>query len=101
MSLDASIPGGSYKQTIHGVLLEKHPVPSAVTHSTILTPNPDSYVPCQVLFDAIDGPFIHSVVLKMDSSAGPCGLDAAGWKHLCTSCHAHSNNLCDSIAILM
>ena len=59
--------------------------------------NPDSYVPHPVLFDAIDGPFICSVVLKMDSAAGP---SATGWKRLCTSFHAHSNSLCDSIAIL-
>lgn len=99
MALDATLSEGSSKRTVHDVLLEKHPVPSTVTHSAILAPNPDLYVPYPVLFEANDGPFIRSVVLKMDIAAGPSGLDAAGWKHLCTSFHAHSNSLCDSIAL--
>ena len=31
---------------------------------------------------------------------GPSGLDATGWKRLCTSFHAHSNSLCESIVTL-
>ena len=78
MSLDATLPEGSSKRTVRDALLEKHPAPSAITHSAILALNPDLYVPHPVLFDAIDGSFIRSVVLKMDSAAGPSGLDATG-----------------------
>ncbi|KAL5497366.1 hypothetical protein EMCRGX_G013831 [Ephydatia muelleri] len=90
MLLDATLLEGSSKRTVRDALLEKHPAPSAITHSA---PNPDSHVPHPVLFYAIDGPFVRSVVLKMDSAAGPSGLDA-------TYVHAHSNSFCDSIAIL-
>ena len=46
-----------------------------------------------VLFD---GPFIRSVALRMDGAAGPSGVDAAGWKRMCTSFSAHSADLCDT-----
>ena len=68
MLLDATLLEGSSKRTVRDALLEKHPAPSAITHSA---PNPDSHVPHPVLFYAIDGPFVRSVVLKMDSAAGP------------------------------
>ena len=68
MLLDATLLEGSSKRTVRDALLEKHPAPSAITHSA---PNPDSHVPHPVLFYAIDSPFVRSVVLKMDSAAGP------------------------------
>ena len=34
----------------------------------------------------------------MDGAAGPSGLDAAAWKHLCTSFKKASSDLCDSLA---
>ena len=45
MLLDATLPEGSSKRTVRDALLEKHPAPSAITHSAILAPIPDSYVP--------------------------------------------------------
>lgn len=36
----------------------------------------------------------------MDGAAGPSGIDAAGWKRLCTSFGTHSVDLCDAISCL-
>ena len=36
----------------------------------------------------------------MDGAAGPSGVDAAGWKRLCTSFGAHSADLCHAISSL-
>ena len=43
---------------------------------------------------------MRTVVLKMDGAAGPSGIDAAGWKRLCTSFRTHSADLCDALASL-
>ena len=51
-------------------------------------------------FDRIDGHLIRNTVLRMDGAAGPSGIDAAGWKRLCTSFRSHSSDLCEAIASL-
>ena len=38
--------------------------------------------------------------LRTKGAAGPSGLDAYGWKHLCTSFQAASDDLCDGLALV-
>ena len=76
----------STTKTVRDILLEKHPPES----ESIAEPHP-------VQFDGINGPFIRSVVRRMDGAAGPSGMDAARWKRPCTSFGTHSADLCDAI----
>ena len=41
---------------------------------------------------------MRKTALKVDGAAGPSGLDAAGWKHFCTSFQSASTDLCDAMA---
>ena len=95
-----STTGNTPAKTIRDILLEKHPpakplVPSAVCMPENITPEPHP-----IHFDRIDGLLMRTVVLKMDRAAGPSGIDAAGWKRLCTSFRTHSADLCDALASL-
>ena len=55
---------------------------------------------CQVSFDSLDGASIRSAALHTNGSAGPSGLDALGWRHLCTSFQRASTDLCNSLALV-
>ena len=85
---------------VRDALLEKHPPAQGITPSALYEPNDPIAEPHPICFDEIDGPFIRRVVLRMDGTAGPSGLDAAGWKCLCTSFGTHSVDLCESISAL-
>ena len=41
---------------------------------------------------------IRETALKAEGAAGPSGLDAAGWKRLCTSFQSASTDLCEALA---
>ena len=56
--------------------------------------------PHHVVFDQIDGPMVRSTIHGRSGSAGPSGLDARGWKRLCSSFKRASSDLCESIARL-
>ena len=53
-----------------------------------------------VIFEALDGSVIRAAALRTSGSAGPSGLDAYGWRRLCSSLKSASPELCCSIAIL-
>ena len=53
-----------------------------------------------VFFDCITGATIRATALKLSGSAGPSGIDAAGWRRLCVSFHSASKELCNAIAEL-
>ena len=87
------------RKTVRDILKEKHPsshpcVPSAV----IDTPPPPA--PHPILYEKKNGPFIHSIALKINGAAGPSGLDASAWKRLLSSFKKYSQDLCEAIASL-
>jgi hypothetical protein len=53
-----------------------------------------------VIFNCIDGESIKRAALNTNGSAGPSGIDADGWKRLCTSFKHSSSNLCNSLALV-
>ena len=91
---------GSNTKTVCDILLEKHPSAQPLFPLAICEPSDAVLEPHSVRFDRIDGPFICDTVLRMDGTAGPSGIDAVGWKRLCTSFRSHSSYLCDAIASL-
>ena len=78
-------------------LLEKHTPRQQVKGTTICQDEPETE-PHPVIFDGIDGVLIRSTVLKTTGSAGPSGLDAAGWRRMCSSFGRASNDLCSAVA---
>ena len=51
-----------------------------------------------VLFECLTGLAIRSAALRTQGTAGPSGIDAAGWRRMCTAFHRDSADLCAAIA---
>ena len=101
LSLD-TVVSSSPCRTVREILHDKHPdskpaLPNSVLLPTTLSPD---HEPHPILFDRIDGALIHKIALQSRGSAGPSGIDAAGWKRLLSSFKSHSADLCDAIASL-
>ena len=90
----------STSKTVCDVLQEKHPSAQPPSPSAIYNFSEPIIEPHLFQFDQIDGPLIQATMLWMDDLAGPSGIDAAGWKCLCTSFRSHSSDLCNAIASL-
>ena len=94
LALDTLQPDG---RTVKEHLLYKHPPRKQPHHSTICQDKsePD---PHPVIFEGIDDVLIRTIVQKTNGSAGPSGLDAAGWKRMCSSFGRASIELCNAVA---
>ena len=67
-------------------LKKKHPARKPPVRSAVVMPNSPPLEPSHfILFDRLDAQLIRETALKTERAAGPSGLDAAGWKRLCTS----------------
>ncbi len=94
LCLDEAVDaGGADERSVREILDEKHPPPEPVT---IVNGSPQPAH--QSVFDALDASCIRHVALRTEGSAGPSGIDAVGWRRLCTSFGHASNELCDSLA---
>ena len=51
-----------------------------------------------MIFDSLNANTICSAALKVNGAAGPSGLDAHGWRCLCTCFKDASRDLCASLA---
>ena len=70
-------------------------------HVEALLPDDDATTPFHpVIFDVLDGPVIKAVALRISGAAGPFGIDAHGWRRLCSLFHSASDELCSSIVLL-
>ena len=90
---DQSIPDSP---TVREVLIEKHPTGQTAHANCILQSPPQEVHP--VVFESIDASVIRSAAMNTTGSAGPSGIDAYGWRRLCTSFKAASSELCHSLA---
>jgi len=94
LDLDAEVDGKS----VRTILKEKHPLPQPVNVDALASDLPCTDYTHPVLFDRLTGRTIRSAVLRTEGSAGPSGIDAAGWRRMCTSFHGASNDLCNALA---
>ena len=93
-------PDGT-RATVLDILKSKHP-PSGGP------PDPDTLIDAAfnppvvhpVIFDSIQGQTIRSAALHTSGAAGPSGIDAWGWRRLCSSFKSASAALCQSLALL-
>ena len=91
---DHTDPSTSDSPTVREVLISKHPR----GQTTILPTPPQEVHP--IVFESIDATAIRSAATNITGSAGPSGLDAHGWRRLCTSIKGASSNLCHSLALV-
>lgn len=87
-------------QTVRDVLKSKHPPGVGVADSALVSLSDGYPIHHSVLFARLTGATIRSAALRTEGSAGPSGVDAAGWRRLCTAFHGASKGLCDAVAAL-
>ena len=91
--LPLSTPVG--ESTVFNELVKKHPGPSPANLMNLVSPDAPTLKNCHpVIFDCLDGDLIRRTVLFIEGSAGPLGMDALGWRRLCTSFRTASLDLC-------
>ena len=79
-------------------LKKKHPVGRPASPEVLLPPPAQDLASHPVIFDVLDGSAIRLAALRTRGAAGPSGLDAYGWRYLCTSFQIASNDLCEGLA---
>jgi len=98
MSLDEPANPAVSNRSVRDVLRDKHPEKRMASPEVLVTtvePPPDVH---PVRFEPLTAATIRAAALRTSGSAGPSGIDAAGWRRLCCSFHKESNDLCAAIA---
>ena len=99
LPMDAQvITEGQPSATVREELLKKHPAGQPAYPEILLPLTTPATHP--VVFDCLDGGVIWSAALRTQGSAGPSGVDAVGWRRLCTSFQNASSELCNSLAMV-
>ena len=88
--------GNSPPKKVRDILSDKHPGGLPADPDSIVSDEPPPVHP--VIFDSLDASCIRSAALHTDGAAGPSGIDALGWRRMCTSYKSASNELCQSLA---
>ena len=95
LSLDSHVTSDT---TGRESLKEKHPKKKPLNPMTVIRPEdcPNDHHP--VIFESLNGQLIHRTALKTNGSAGPSGVDSAGWRRLCSFFQYASKELCSALA---
>ena len=80
------------------ILKDKHPPAQPANPSTLLPTSACTVEFHPVLFGQVNGDMIRSAALQVNGSAGPSGVDAVGWRRMCTAFQDASKDLCDALA---
>ena len=86
------------KRTVLDALRSKHPPAGEIHQEALITTTEDPPEVHSVLFDRLTSLSVRSAALRTQGSAGPSGVDAAGWKRICSAFHKDSVDLCAAIA---
>ena len=78
------------------MLISKHPSGRGAQANSILPSAPKEAHP--VIFKSIDAKVICSDALRITGSAEPSGIDAHGWRRMCTLFKGASLDLCNTLA---
>ena len=81
------------------VLKQKHPQAQPLFPDCVVG---GANVPLRVhlvIFDGLQGSLVRSAALQTFGAAGPSGVNAKGWRHLCTLFHSASDDLCEAVAL--
>ena len=86
------------RKPVRDILREKHPAVQEACSAALLSLVDNTVETHPVLFERIDGDLIRSTALKVQGSAGPSSMDAAGWRRMCTAFHGASRDLCNALS---
>ena len=96
LNIDQEIDG----TPVLDLLKSKHPPAQQASSATLLPPNDHSPEIHPILFEAITGNLIRSNSLRVQGSARPSGIDAAGRWRICRAFHGASKELCIALAAM-
>ena len=99
-SLVESPPGQTDEWTVLDELRSKHPEGKPASLNSIVDESPNDAAFHPVIFDNLDGKTIRETILRIQGSSGPSGIDASGWRRMCTSFSRASSDLCNNIALM-
>ncbi|XP_065918834.1 uncharacterized protein [Dysidea avara] len=93
LNLDEIADSASPGHCVRDVLRAKHPPAQPLDPKCLLQhwADPPSVHP--VIFSSLNAAVIRSAALRTSGAAGPSGIDARGWRRLCTSFHSASDLL--------
>ena len=92
--------GDNAKKSVLDILKSKHPCAQPVSPNAVFDQSsipPDVH---PVVFDGITASSIRRAALQTKGAAGPSGIDAYGWRRLCTSFKSASHDLCHALAAI-
>lgn len=85
LQLDSSTSPENPSWLVLDELKKKHPTRRPAFSEVLLLPLAHDSAFHPVVFDALERAAIRLVALQTRGATGPSGLDAHGWRHLCTS----------------
>ena len=100
LQLDVPVDSADPGRLVRDVLTDKHPPAEPLRQDCLITRAPGSSPFHPVVFDALTGSVIRSSALRTFCAPRHSGVDAKSWRHICTSFHAASNDLCEAMALL-
>ena len=100
MGLDTPLVSENPSWTVCDELLKKYPKGQPAHSAALKSLDGCSERFHPVIFEALDGALICNAALRTRGAAGPSGLDAFGWRRLCTSFQQASDDLCCSLALV-
>ena len=92
--------GDNTQKPVLEILKSKHPPAQPISADALSERNADPPVVPPVVFEQITGSSIRSAALRTKGAAGPSGIDAHGWRRLCTSFKSASHDLCHALAAI-
>ena len=96
LHLDDHIESNDEQSKVRDILADRHPPSQPPYPDNIVSDDPlDIHF---VLFESLNAAMIRFAALQTRGAAGPSGVDALGWRRLCTSFKFASHDLCQSLA---
>ena len=86
------------RRTVLDLLEEKHPTARPADADALITTTEAPPEVHPILFQQLTGTQIRRAPLRTQGSAGLSGVDAVGWRRMCTGFNRESNDLCEAIA---
>ena len=98
LHLNDTIPSTNTKSL--DILKSKQPPGQPMDPTTLVSEANDPPPIHPVIFDSIDAKSIRLAALCTEGATSPSGIDAKGWKRICTSFKSASDDICHSLALM-
>ena len=83
--------------TVRDILKDNHPSPEPIDEDALISGAPPP-PPHSVYFSGLRREAIRKVATHTQGAAGPSGVDAENWRHMCSNFSTASDALCDALA---